>query len=158
MSLGPITPMHLVVLFQGVRFVPSCGIGGRAVGVLCTGVGVLRTTFPKRPLCSKKCFSAYFIKYTEYRPENCTGRAWLGLYPESADDLHLVISKTCCLQNVPILGGGRLRQAPLRLVFAGLKLDHRNVAPLAPCSHEVYEEVYNDGMKSISHLFNQELK
>ena len=81
------------------------------MGVLCTGVGVLRTMFPKRPLCSKKCFPAYFIKYTEYRLKNFTGRAWL--YPESAADLYLVISKTCWLQKVPILKGGRLRQVSL---------------------------------------------
>ena len=75
------------------------------------GVGVLKTTFPKRPHCSKKCFLAYVIKYTEYRPKNVTGHTWL--YPESAADLHLVISKTCWLQKVPILRGGRLRQVPL---------------------------------------------
>ena len=34
-------------------------------------------------------------------------------YPESAADLHLVISKACWLQNVPIFRGGRLRQVPL---------------------------------------------
>ena len=91
---------------------PSCGNEERAVGVLCTRMGILRTTFPKRPLCSKKCFPAYFIKYTEYRPKILTGRAWL--YPESAADLHLVISQTCWLQMVPILRGGRLRQVPLK--------------------------------------------
>ena len=108
---------HLVVSFHGGRFVPSCGNGERAVGVLCTGVGVLRTTFPKRLLCSKKCFPAYFIKNTEYRSTNFTGRRPTWLYPESADDLHLVISrpKMCWLHKVPILRGGRLRQVPLQL-------------------------------------------
>ena len=80
------------------------------MGVLCAGEAVVRKTFPKRPLCSKKCFPAYFIKYTEYRPKNVTGRAWL--YPESAADLHLVISKMCWLQTGPIPRGGRLRQDP----------------------------------------------
>ena len=51
------------------------------MGVLCTGVGVLRTTFLKRPLRSKKCFPAYFIKNTEYRPKNFPGRAWLYHWP-----------------------------------------------------------------------------
>ena len=76
--------------------------------------GGLKNDVPKTPiLLLLKCFPAYFFKCTEYRPKNVTGHTWL--YPESAADLHLVISQTCWLQKVPILRGGRLRQVPLGL-------------------------------------------
>ena len=74
----------MVVLFQSERFVPSYVNRERAVGVLCTG--------DERPLFSKKCFPAYFLKSTEYRPKNVTGCAWL--HTESAAGLHLVIGQT----------------------------------------------------------------
>ena len=69
----------MVVLFQGVRFVPSC-VNGRRWRI--------KNDVPETPTLQQKYFPAYFIKYTEYRRKNVTGRAWL--YTESAADLHLV--------------------------------------------------------------------